>query len=81
MKIKMIYHIIKEDAINNTHASIILNEIHVFANKHSHCVFEPGEITKKVLENITSCIMDTHELPENVTCFEIKQLAKKYLEV
>ena len=76
----MIYFTIKDDAKINTHAGIILNEIHDYANKYKDHKFPPGEITINVLNHIASCILGNPELPDDVECFEIKQLSKVYLK-
>lgn len=76
----MIYFTIKEDAKNNTHAMKILREIHAYAKKHEDYVFPPGEITKNVLSHVESCILQDSNLPDSVSCYEIKMLAKIYLK-
>jgi len=75
----MIYFMIKEDATKNTHAKIIIDEIHEYSEKFSGVVFEPGEITLNVLEKIIECKIDKDKFKKKVNCREMRIISKAYL--
>jgi hypothetical protein len=75
----MVYHKIAEDAKRNTHAKVLIEQIHKFADDNKEITFKPGCITVQVLKSIYNESDVWFQLPETVTLLEMRTLIKVYL--
>jgi hypothetical protein len=76
----MVYHKIAEDAQRNTHAKILIEQIHKFADENKEIKFKPGCITVQVLKSIYNETDVWFSLPETVTLIEMRALISVYLK-
>jgi hypothetical protein len=76
----MVYFKIAADAKSNTHAKILIEQIHRFADEYKDVRFKPGCITVQVLKSIYNETDIWLNLPETVTLIEMKTLIKAYLK-